>query len=103
MQEDFFRDLEKEVGEWSETRTAAGKGKPASLWEELAAIGEELVDFLEQGLPQDAQAASAGGRPAAAGGGGSSSKSRSGPSSKRGDSGIDGSTTSPLSPSASCD
>ncbi|KAF8064614.1 dnaJ [Scenedesmus sp. PABB004] len=46
--EDFFNDLEKEVGAWSKARAA--DGKPASLWEELAAIGEEFVDFLEQGL-----------------------------------------------------
>jgi hypothetical protein len=48
LQEDFFNDLEKEVDAWSKKRSA--DGKPASLWEELSAIGEEFVDFLEQGL-----------------------------------------------------
>lgn len=48
LQEDFFNDLEKEVSAWSKKR--AESGKPASLWEELSAIGEEFVDFLEQGL-----------------------------------------------------
>ncbi|EPS60804.1 hypothetical protein M569_14000, partial [Genlisea aurea] len=35
---DFFRDLQQEVG------------KKKSLWEELAEIGEELVEFLEKEL-----------------------------------------------------
>lgn len=48
LQEDFFNDLEKEVNAWSKKRSA--DGQPASLWEELSAIGEEFVDFLEQGL-----------------------------------------------------
>ncbi|WIA39096.1 hypothetical protein OEZ86_005235 [Tetradesmus obliquus] len=51
--EDFFNDLEKEVTDWSKKRSASGK--PASLWEELSAIGEEFVDFLEQGLKDEQQ------------------------------------------------
>jgi uncharacterized membrane protein YgcG len=54
LQEDFFNDLEKEVNDWSKKRSASGK--PASLWEELSAIGEEFVDFLEQGLKDEQQA-----------------------------------------------
>jgi hypothetical protein len=53
LQEDFFNDLEKEVNDWSKKRSASGK--PASLWEELSAIGEEFVDFLEQGLKEEQQ------------------------------------------------
>jgi hypothetical protein len=52
LQEDFFNDLEKEVNAWSKQRSESGK-QPASLWEELSAIGEEFVDFLEQGLGDD--------------------------------------------------
>eukprot|EP00879_Flechtneria_rotunda_P008759 GHRR01009174.1.p1 GENE.GHRR01009174.1~~GHRR01009174.1.p1 ORF type:complete len:197 (+),score=104.87 GHRR01009174.1:1027-1617(+) len=51
LQDDFFRDLEKEVDSWSKQRTSSGN--PASLWEELAAIGEEFVDFLESGLKDE--------------------------------------------------
>eukprot|EP00775_Hariotina_reticulata_P012261 gene12261-12399_t len=46
QEEDFFRDLDKELEDWQNKRSSSGK--PASLWEELAAIGEEFVDFLEQ-------------------------------------------------------
>ncbi|KAF6256007.1 hypothetical protein COO60DRAFT_1702519 [Scenedesmus sp. NREL 46B-D3] len=49
--EDFFNDLEKEVTDWTKKRSASGK--PASLWEELSAIGEELVDFLEHGVKDE--------------------------------------------------
>lgn len=52
LQEDFFNDLEKEVNAWSKQRAESGK-QPASLWEELSAIGEDFVDFLEQGLGED--------------------------------------------------
>jgi hypothetical protein len=55
-QEDFFNDLEKEVNAWSEKRGKSGQ--PASLWEELSAIGEELVDFLEQGLSDEYKSSS---------------------------------------------
>lgn len=54
--EDFFNDLEKEVNAWSEKRGKSGQ--PASLWEELSAIGEELVDFLEQGLSDEYKSSS---------------------------------------------
>ncbi|KAI3473900.1 hypothetical protein Pfo_028092 [Paulownia fortunei] len=46
--EDFFRDLEEEFRNWE--ATAATQGKPKSLWEELAEIGEEFVEFLEKEL-----------------------------------------------------
>jgi len=52
LQEDFFNDLEKEVSAWSKQRAESGK-QPASLWEELSAIGEEFVDFLETGLADE--------------------------------------------------
>ena len=52
LQEDFFNDLEKEVSAWSKKRSESGK-QPASLWEELSAIGEEFVDFLESGLGEE--------------------------------------------------
>lgn len=52
LQEDFFNDLEKEVNAWSKKRAESGK-QPASLWEELSAIGEEFVDFLEAGLADE--------------------------------------------------
>lgn len=45
---DLFRDLEKE---WQKARP--GDGEPKSLWEELADVGEELVEFLERNLPED--------------------------------------------------
>lgn len=82
LQEDFFNDLEKEVNAWSKQR--AESGKPASLWEELSAIGEEFVDFLESGLGDEykkgsSAAASSSSSSASASGGkdGSSSGSRS--------------------------
>ncbi|GBF95067.1 hypothetical protein Rsub_07568 [Raphidocelis subcapitata] len=55
--EDFFRDLEKEADSWAEKRSAArkdgGKDRPLSLWEELAAIGGEFVEYLESTLPSE--------------------------------------------------
>lgn len=45
---DFFNDLEKEWGDYSKRRGREAAG-PKSLWEELADIGEELVEFLEKG------------------------------------------------------
>ncbi|EXC10707.1 Chaperone protein DnaJ [Morus notabilis] len=45
--EDFFRDLQEEFKNWEEN---SSKGKPKSLWEELAEIGEEFVEFLEKEL-----------------------------------------------------
>lgn len=45
--DDFFRDLEADF------RKAAASGNPKSLWEELAEIGEEFVEFLEKELKID--------------------------------------------------
>ncbi|KAI3987067.1 hypothetical protein MKX01_036857 [Papaver californicum] len=45
---DFFRDLQVEYQNWE--ASAASQGKPKSLWEELADIGEEFVEFLEKEL-----------------------------------------------------
>ncbi|KAE8697020.1 dnaJ-like protein subfamily B member 9-like isoform X3 [Hibiscus syriacus] len=45
--EDFFRDLQEEFRNWE---ASASQEKPKSLWEELAAIGEEFVEFLEKDL-----------------------------------------------------
>ncbi|KAL2557508.1 Chaperone DnaJ-domain superfamily protein [Forsythia ovata] len=44
--EDFFRDLQEEFRNWE--ASAGSQGKPKSLWEELAEIGEEFVEFLEK-------------------------------------------------------
>lgn len=46
--EDFFRDLQEEFRNWESG--ASSQGKPKSLWEELADIGEEFVEFLEKEL-----------------------------------------------------
>lgn len=46
--EDFFRDLQDEFKNWE--ATAASQATPKSLWEELAEIGEEFVEFLEKEL-----------------------------------------------------
>ncbi|KDP42220.1 hypothetical protein JCGZ_02950 [Jatropha curcas] len=45
---DFFRDLQEEFQNWE--ASASSQGKPKSLWEELAEIGEEFVEFLEKEL-----------------------------------------------------
>ncbi|KAL3518154.1 hypothetical protein ACH5RR_020743 [Cinchona calisaya] len=46
--EDFFKDLQEEFRNWE--ASAGSQGKPKSLWEELAEIGEEFVEFLEKEL-----------------------------------------------------
>ncbi|KAH1109004.1 hypothetical protein J1N35_012772 [Gossypium stocksii] len=46
--EDFFRDLQEEFQNWE--ASSSSQEKPKSLWEELAAIGEEFVEFLEKEL-----------------------------------------------------
>ncbi|KAL3653228.1 hypothetical protein CASFOL_002909 [Castilleja foliolosa] len=46
--EDFFKDLQEEFRNWEATTST--QGKPKSLWEELAEIGEEFVEFLEKEL-----------------------------------------------------
>ncbi|KAI3678277.1 hypothetical protein L6452_37564 [Arctium lappa] len=45
---DFLRDLQEEYRNWE--ATAPSQAKPKSLWEELAEIGEEFVEFLEKEL-----------------------------------------------------
>lgn len=45
---DFFRDIQAEFKNWEESE--GSQGKPKSLWEELADIGEEFVEFLEKEL-----------------------------------------------------
>ncbi|CAA0820070.1 Chaperone DnaJ-domain superfamily protein [Striga hermonthica] len=45
---DFFRDLQEEFRNWE--ASASSQGKPKSLWEELAEIGEEFVEYLEKEL-----------------------------------------------------
>ena len=45
---DLFRDLENE---WQKSRPR--NGEPKSLWEELADIGEEFVEFLEKNIPEE--------------------------------------------------
>ncbi|XP_048504622.1 uncharacterized protein LOC104900070 isoform X3 [Beta vulgaris subsp. vulgaris] len=45
---DFFRDLQEEYQNWE--ANASSEGTPKSLWEELAEIGEEFVEFLEKEL-----------------------------------------------------
>ncbi|KAF2291734.1 hypothetical protein GH714_035375 [Hevea brasiliensis] len=45
---DLFRDLQEEFQNWE--ASASSQGKPKSLWEELAEIGEEFVEFLEKEL-----------------------------------------------------
>ncbi|XP_073134420.1 uncharacterized protein [Henckelia pumila] len=45
---DFFRDLEEEFRNWEASDIS--QAKPKSLWEELAEIGEEFVEFLEKEL-----------------------------------------------------
>ncbi|OMO62003.1 hypothetical protein CCACVL1_23081 [Corchorus capsularis] len=45
---DFLRDLQDEFRNWE--ASVSSEEKPKSLWEELAAIGEEFVEFLEKEL-----------------------------------------------------
>ncbi|KAL9994411.1 putative DnaJ domain, Chaperone J-domain superfamily [Helianthus debilis subsp. tardiflorus] len=45
---DFFKDLQEEYRNWE--ASAPSQAKPKSLWEELAEIGEEFVEFLEKEL-----------------------------------------------------
>ncbi|GAV78296.1 DnaJ domain-containing protein [Cephalotus follicularis] len=46
--EDLFRELQGEFRNWE--ANVSSQGKPKSLWEELAEIGEEFVEFLEKEL-----------------------------------------------------
>ncbi|KAG0584986.1 hypothetical protein KC19_3G248700 [Ceratodon purpureus] len=43
---EFFKDLESDLNK----RSTSSNAKPKSLWEELADIGEEFVEFLEKEL-----------------------------------------------------
>lgn len=45
---DLFRDLQAEYQNWD--ASISSQEKPKSLWEELADIGEEFVEFLEKEL-----------------------------------------------------
>lgn len=47
---DFFADLEKELDAFEKLRP--NSGQPRTLWEELEALGEEFVDFLEEAAPE---------------------------------------------------
>lgn len=46
--DDFFQDLQTEFRNWE--ASADSQGKPKSLWEELAELGEDFVEFLEKEL-----------------------------------------------------
>jgi curved DNA-binding protein CbpA len=61
---DLFRDLENE---WQRTRPNGGE--PKGLWEELADIGEEFVEFLEKNMPIEEDSNSMKGSSVAAKGG----------------------------------
>jgi molecular chaperone DnaJ len=93
---DFFRDLEREADGWRERRqerqrgrqqgassassasaSASASAEPASLWEELAAIGEELVDYLEETLGIEEEEEEVGGSKGGGGGGGNGGSSSS--------------------------
>ena len=50
----FFEDMEKEWREFEKSRP--DPGRPRTLWEELSALGEEFVDFLEEATPEVAEA-----------------------------------------------
>ncbi|CAN6862864.1 unnamed protein product [Brassica oleracea] len=47
---DFFKDLEEEFKNWEASASSSSQGTTESLWEELAEIGEEFVEFLEKEL-----------------------------------------------------
>ncbi|KAJ1406921.1 Chaperone protein DnaJ [Sesbania bispinosa] len=83
--EDFFKDLQEEFRNWE--ANAASQGKPKSLWEELAEIGEEFVEFLEKELnivddPNDNYKTPQGGNPSNVSGTGAPSNSTQGEASK---------------------
>ena len=67
LAEDLLRDIDKEMSDFAARRRAAKMAKataggssaaataePSSLWDELLDVGEEFVEFLEQGLATDA-------------------------------------------------
>ncbi|KAF5208300.1 Chaperone dnaj-domain superfamily protein [Thalictrum thalictroides] len=45
---DLFKDIQAEFKNWD--ASVGSQGKPKSLWEELADIGEDFVEFLEKEL-----------------------------------------------------
>ncbi|KAI8469363.1 MAG: hypothetical protein J3K34DRAFT_459439 [Monoraphidium minutum] len=97
--EDFFRDLEKEAEGWarkrSDARKAAGgggggggaPGRAPSLWDELAALGEEFVEYLESTITTGEESGADDKAGAAAkgkeGGGGGGAESGSGGGGRR--------------------
>lgn len=56
---DFLRDLDKEIDSYATKRRAkrpgggGTQGVPKSLWEEMADLGEEFLEFLEDGLTSE--------------------------------------------------
>lgn len=58
-------------------RQRKGKPKPSSLWEELAELGEEFIEFLEQELGLTKAEAQAEQQRYSSGGGGGSSNGTS--------------------------
>jgi len=55
---DFLRDLDKEIDNYATRRRAKRpggdtQGAPKSLWEEMADLGEEFLEFLEDGLTSE--------------------------------------------------
>jgi DnaJ-class molecular chaperone len=55
---DFLRDLDKEIDNYATKRRAKRpggdtQGAPKSLWEEMADLGEEFLEFLEDGLTSE--------------------------------------------------
>ncbi|MEW5317032.1 MAG: hypothetical protein WDW38_008363 [Sanguina aurantia] len=98
--EDLFRDIDKEVNEWSAERSKGAKSsRPKSLWEEIEGLGEELFDFLE-GTDEEDGRTSGSNSSRNSSGGGSSGASSSAASSKSSDS-SNGYRSSPSAPSSS--
>nr|QEG03142.1 putative DnaJ subfamily B member 9 isoform X1 [Cymbidium ensifolium] len=58
---DFFKDLQSEFQNWEAGINS--QEKPKSLWEELADIGEEFVEFLEKELNINDSGTEAEGKP----------------------------------------
>ena len=71
---DLFRDIENEWQRASGARPAGGE--PKSLWEELADIGEDLLDYLERNMPEERER---GGMPMGRDAGGGYASSASSP------------------------
>ncbi|XP_006650815.1 chaperone protein DnaJ-like [Oryza brachyantha] len=69
---DFLKDLQAEFQNWEASLNS--EQKPKSLWEELAAIGEEFVEFLENELKVDDSSAAEGNDPYTQSGGSNKNK-----------------------------